>query len=193
MSNSRPLLSLSVDSQKLRTGDLRLSPESEDDVEASPQSGDASEVDVPSSPEDQDQGDVNMDASSSSSGKRSYGLDGSSSIGSGKSYGMDSSSDLPLPEDTGDFGAGASLSCQVQGETTLPKMDGMLVLETQQNQITSRTVPQEDFGEDFHPPVEAETSNPSVAQEGVGLDVSPSAEVEGLGVSSAAPGTLHIL
>ena len=57
MSNSRPLLSLSVDSWKLRTGDLRLSPESEDDVEASPQSGDASEADIPSLPEDQDQGD----------------------------------------------------------------------------------------------------------------------------------------
>ena len=133
MSNSHPLISLSVDSQKLRTGDLQLSPESEDDVEASPHSGDASEVDVPSSPEDQDQGDVNMDVSSSSLGKCSYSLDGSSSIGSGKSYGMDSSSDFPLLEDTGDFGAGASLSRQVQGETTLLKMDGMLMLEIQQN------------------------------------------------------------
>ena len=54
-------------------------------------------------------------------------------------------------------------------------------------------MPQEDFGEDFHPPVEAETSNPLVAQEGIELDVLPSAEVEGLGVSSATPGTLHLL
>ena len=51
-------------------------------------------------------------------------------------------------------------------------------------------MPQEDFREDFHPPVEAETSNPLVAQEGVELDVLPSAEVEGLGEPSLAGGKL---
>ena len=68
MSNSRPLLSLSVNSWKLRTGDQQPLPESKEDAKASPPSGDASEADVPPSPDDQDQDDVNMGASSPSEG-----------------------------------------------------------------------------------------------------------------------------
>ena len=132
MSNSRPLLLLSVNSQKLRTGDQQPSPESEEDAEASPQSGDASEADLPPSPDDQDQDDVNMGASSPSEGGKSYGIGSLSSTRSGNSYGMDSSSNSPVPEDTDEFGASALLSHQVQGqgsESTLPKVDGKLAQE----------------------------------------------------------------
>ena len=190
MSNSRPLLSLSVDSRKLRTGDQQPSPESEEDAKASPPSADASEADVPPSPDDQDQDDVNMGASSPSEGGASYGLGRSSSTRSGNSYGMDSSSDSPLPDDTDEFGASASLSRQVQGqgsESTLPKVDGTLVLEGQES--TSRRVLQEVIEEDLSQPVETETGDLSVAQEDARLDVPPSAE----GGSSAVRSMTHPL
>ena len=192
MSKSRPTLSLSVNSRQLR---IRDSPESKEDAEASPQGGNASGTDIPSSPEGQDRDNVDMGADESSEGKYSFGIDGSPSPQSQHSFGIDS---LSFPEDMDDFGAIAPLSRQVQDqgtENTLPKMDGMLVLETQESGITSRTAPQENIGEDFSRPVEADTliGNPLTAQEDIRMDVPPSTEAKGLGDRLAAHSTFQLL
>ena len=102
---------------------------------------------------------------------------------------MESSSNSPLPDDTDEFGASVSLSCQVQGqgsETTLPKVDGILVQEGQES--TSQRVLQEVIEEDLSQPVETETGNLSVAQEDARLDVPLSAE----GGSSAVRSMTHL-
>ncbi|KAN0138820.1 hypothetical protein V8E53_003208 [Lactarius tabidus] len=181
MSKSRPSLSLSVGSWQPIIRDSKLLLESEDrmDAEASPEGENASGTDVPSSPEDKDQEDVDMELPE---GKHSFGMDGSPSPQSQYSFSIES---LSLPEEMDDFGPILPLSCQ---EPTLPKMDGVFGLTTQESGMTSLTAPWEDLQEDFSLPVEAEMliENPLAAQEDVGMCVPLSTEVEGLGNSLAA-------
>jgi hypothetical protein len=185
MSKSCPSLLLPVGSWQPRLRASQLSLESEDrmDTEASCEGENASGTHVPSSPEDNDQEDVDMELSE---GKGSFAMDGSPSPQSQYSFGIDS---LSLPEEMDNFGPILPLSCQVQDqgtEPTLPEMDGAFRLTTQESGMTSLEAPQEDMGEDFSLPVEAEMliENPPAAQEDIGVCVPPSTEVEGLGNSS---------
>jgi hypothetical protein len=74
-------------------------------------------------------------------------------------------------------------------------MDGVFRLMTQESGMTSLTAPQEDMGEDFSLPVEAETliENPLAAQEDIGVYIPPSTEEEGLGSSLAACSMYQLL